>query len=72
MLDRSLDFATNDLKEKQRHCNVFCFDVDGERKPLVPPGYCKTPSRSNSLSSLHENFSTPEQRVDMSKNKFLF
>lgn len=67
MLDRSLDFATNDLKEKQRHYNVFCFDVDGDKKPLVPPGYGKTTSRSNSMSSLNENCST---RVDMSKNKF--
>lgn len=72
MLGGSLDFASNDLKEKQRYYNVFCFDVDGERKPLVPPGYSKTPSRSASLSGLPENLSTREQHVDISKNKFLF
>lgn len=53
---------------------IMCsaLNVDGVRKPLVPPGYSKTPSRSNSMSGLHENFSTREQRVDISKNKFLF
>ncbi|XP_051757987.1 signal-transducing adaptor protein 2b isoform X2 [Ctenopharyngodon idella] len=40
---------------------------DGVRKPLVPPGYSKTPSRSNSMSGLHENFSTREQRVDINE-----
>ncbi|XP_048064750.1 signal-transducing adaptor protein 2b isoform X2 [Megalobrama amblycephala] len=42
---------------------------DGERKPLVPPGYCKTPSRSNSLSSLQESCSTRSKPslVDMNE-----
>lgn len=66
----SLDFVTNDLKEN--HSNVFFFDVDGERKALVPPGFSKTPARSNSLSGLPEKFSKRDLSVDISKNKSLF
>uniref|UniRef100_A0A671R1C9 Signal-transducing adaptor protein 1-like n=1 Tax=Sinocyclocheilus anshuiensis TaxID=1608454 RepID=A0A671R1C9_9TELE len=57
---------TNNFNEKQRHLNVFCFNVDGERKALVPPGYSKTTSRSNSLSSMPKNIPKSErQHVDI-------
>ncbi|XP_016421604.1 signal-transducing adaptor protein 1-like isoform X1 [Sinocyclocheilus rhinocerous] len=39
---------------------------DGERKALVPPGYSKTTSRSNSLSSMPKNIPKSErQHVDI-------
>ncbi|XP_077080283.1 signal-transducing adaptor protein 2b isoform X1 [Siphateles boraxobius] len=40
---------------------------DGERKALVPPGYCKTSSRSNSLSGLPEKCSKRELSVDINE-----
>ncbi|XP_067270114.1 signal-transducing adaptor protein 2b isoform X3 [Pseudorasbora parva] len=40
---------------------------DCQRKALVPPGYGKTPSRSNSLSGLPLNLSKRELSVDMNE-----
>ncbi|KAG1973549.1 signal-transducing adaptor protein 2b [Pimephales promelas] len=40
---------------------------DGQRKALVPPGYGKTPSRSNSMSGLPEKLSRRELSVDLNE-----
>ncbi|XP_050972771.1 signal-transducing adaptor protein 2b isoform X2 [Labeo rohita] len=40
---------------------------DGEKKALVPPGYPKTTSRSNSLSSKPKNFPKTGKSVDMNE-----
>uniref|UniRef100_A0A673H426 Signal-transducing adaptor protein 1-like n=1 Tax=Sinocyclocheilus rhinocerous TaxID=307959 RepID=A0A673H426_9TELE len=61
-----LSLVTNNFNEKQRHLNVFCFNVDVERKPLVPSGYPKTSSRSNSLSGIPKNIpKCQQQHVDI-------
>ncbi len=73
LFGRSLDFVNNNFSEKRRHLNIFCFNVDVERKALVPPGYSKTSSRSNSLTGTPKNIpKCQRQHVDISKNNFLF
>ncbi|KAI2661781.1 Signal-transducing adaptor protein 2 [Labeo rohita] len=46
---------------------VFPRLPDGEKKALVPPGYPKTTSRSNSLSSKPKNFPKTGKSVDMNE-----